>query len=86
MSRLWPEGEPIRMQVDGEGRPVIFYWQGRRHRLARIHQRWQIDTDWWRAEGRIWRAYFAVTTVTGIFCVIFQDLLLDKWFLAKIYD
>ena len=86
MSRLWPEGEPIQMRVDALGRPVAFQWQARSHPLAQIHQRWQVDTDWWRAEGRISRTYFAATTVTGVFCVIFQDLLSTQWFLAKIYD
>ena len=86
MSRLWPAGEAIAVTVDGQGRPVAFRWQGRQHRLVQVQQRWQVDTDWWSAGGRSWRAYFAVTTATGIFCVIFQDLSSQAWYLAKVYD
>lgn len=86
MSRLWPEGEPITVQTDAAGRPLRFSWQQRVHPLLKIQQRWQVDTDWWSEEGRIWRSYLAVTTTTGLLCVIYQDLLTDDWFLSKIYD
>jgi hypothetical protein len=45
-----------------------------------------VNVDWWRAEGRIWRAYLAVTTTDGLLCVIYQDLEKQTWFLAKVYD
>ena len=86
MTRLWPTGEPILMRLDEQGRPIRFTWQGQAHRLVQIHQQWQVDTDWWRAEGRIWRCYWAVTTITGLFCVVYQDIQSECWYLAKIYD
>jgi hypothetical protein len=86
MSRLWPDGEPISMQTDAQGNPVRFTWRGSVHKLAQVQQRWQVDTDWWRPEGRIWRAYLAVTTTDGLFCVIYQDLEKQSWFLSKVYD
>ena len=86
MSRLWPEGEPITMQTDTQGRPVRFVWRGRTHRLARVQQRWEVDVDWWRTDGRVQRAYLAITTVDGLFCVIYQDLVTQVWRLAKMYD
>lgn len=85
MSRLWPEGEQIDVQGSGET-PAYFTWRGRTHRLVQVHQRWQVDTDWWRPEGRVWRSYLAVTTTSGLLCVIYQDLERRAWFLAKVYD
>jgi len=86
MSRLWPEGEPIVVQVDEQGRPLRFVWRTRLHQLVQVQQHWQVDTDWWSDDGRVWREYLAVTTTTGLLCVIYQDLLTESWFLAKIYD
>jgi hypothetical protein len=86
MSRLWPEGEPIAMQTNAQAQPVRFTWRERTYRLARVQQRWEVDVDWWRTEGRVWRAYLAVTTTDGLLCVIYQDLEKQSWFLAKLYD
>ena len=86
MTRLWPNGEPIAVQTDAQGRPVRFTWGQQTHKLARVHQRWQVDVDWWSSEGRAQRLYLAVTTTGGLFCVIFQDLADQRWYLAKVYD
>lgn len=86
MSRLWPEGAPIGVRVDGQGRPTAFVWQGRTHQVAQLRQQWLVDTDWWSEAGRIWRAYAVVTTDTGMLCVVYQDLISEAWFLAKVYD
>ena len=55
-------------------------------RLQQIQQRWQVDSDWWSEEGRIWRDYFAAITTSGLFCVLYFDLLEQGWYMAKIYD
>ena len=86
MTRLWPDGTEIAVVVDGQGQPTLFDWQGRRYRLQRIQQRWQIDSDWWRETGRVWRTYLAVTTENGLFCVIYYDMLAQTWYLEKLYD
>jgi hypothetical protein len=86
MSRLWPEGTPIGVRVDGQGRPTAFVWQGRTHQVAHLRQQWLVDTDWWSEAGRIWRAYAVMTTDTGLLCVVYQDLISEAWFLAKVYD
>ena len=86
MTRFWPEGDPIDMVLDGQGSPLRFTWQGRSHRLQQVQQRWQIDTDWWSEEGRIWRDYLAVTTADGLLCVIYYDFLQEGWYVGKVYD
>jgi hypothetical protein len=86
MSRLWPDGEPIAIHTDAQGRPAGFTWQGQPHRLAQIHQRWQVDVDWWSTEGRAAREYLAATTLAGLFCVIYQELESGQWRLAAVYD
>ena len=86
MSRLWPEGEPISVLLNNDALPVRFTWQGRSHRIAQVQQRWRVDADWWRPEGRVQRAYLAVITTSGLLCVIYQDLATGAWFLGKVYD
>ncbi|MCB0074137.1 MAG: hypothetical protein KDE20_21880 [Caldilineaceae bacterium] len=86
MTRLWPQGQPIDVATDSHGRPVRFDWQGRSHRLKQVQQRWQVDTDWWSEEGRVWRDYQAVITTDGLLCVLYLDLLEQRWYLAKLYD
>jgi N12 class adenine-specific DNA methylase len=86
MSRLWAEGKPIVMETDAQARPVRFLWQAQPHQLAQIHQRWQVDVDWWREEGHAAREYLAVTTLEGLFCVIYRDLGSGQWYMAKVYD
>lgn len=74
------------MAVNAGAQPVRFMWQGRSHRIAQVQQRWRVDADWWRAEGRVQRIYLAVTTTSGLLCVLYQDLESQAWFLAKVYD
>ena len=70
----------------GVGRVVRFRWPGRVYQVERLQQEWVVDTDWWEEGGRVWRAYLAVTTVQGVLCVIYQDLLGEGWYLSKVYD
>ncbi len=86
MTRLWPDGQPINVATDSQGRPVRFVWQERTHRLRHMQQRWQVDTDWWDEKGHIRRDYLAVITTDGLLCVLYLDLLTQNWYLAKLYD
>lgn len=86
MSRLWTEGEPIAVLVNADAQPVRFTWQRRSHRIVQVQQRWRVDADWWRTEGRAQRVYHVVTTSSGLLCVIYEDLRSGEWFLAKVYD
>ena len=86
MTRLWTTGQPIRVQRDADGKLLNFTWQGRTHPIHQIRQQWQVDTDWWSEEGRVFREYFAVTTTDGLLCVLYLDFLDEQWYLAKCYD
>lgn len=86
MTRLWPAGQRIDVTVSARGQPVRFTWCDRTYKVHRIQQRWQVDSDWWSEEGRVWRDYLALLTTEGLLCVIYYDLLDQEWRLSKIYD
>lgn len=92
MTRLWPVGLPISVIDDGakdEGirngrRPTRFTWRGQTHQVAEITRAWRVDIDWW--QDRVWRAYFKLSTDTGLLVIIYQDLLSGEWYLQRLYD
>jgi hypothetical protein len=91
MTRLWAEGEPVEVW-GGEETPAGFAWQGGRHGITGIRNRWRIHTRWWlptpeEGNGRtIWREYVKVTTDSGLLCVLYHDLSNGSWFLSRVYD
>jgi hypothetical protein len=86
VTRLWLHGQPIEVETDGDGQPVRFTWRAKKHNLETIQQRWEVDTDWWSEEGRVYRQYFAAITSGGLFCVLYCDRMDQSWHLEKIYD
>ena len=64
MSRFWPDGLPITVTCDALTAPTAFAWQGHRHAVATILERWRVDESWWRR--RVWREYFTLTTHSGL--------------------
>ena len=84
MTRLWPEGLPLTVQANGAGQPQTFTWQGKRHPIDTITRDWRLDLEWWRQ--RVWRAYFKVSTTTGLVVVLYQDLATGAWCLQRLYD
>ena len=88
MTRLWPAGQPIvvetRNDSGSEQVPSQFTWQGRSHLVTEITKIWRVDMDWWRV--RIWRAYFKISTDTGLLVVVYRDLMSEEWFLQRLYD
>lgn len=92
MTRLWPNGQPITAISSKQSRsdpvpgeePVRFTWQGRTHQVVEVTKAWRVDIDWWR--GRIWRAYFKLSTDTGLLVILYQDLLNGEWYLQRLYD
>ena len=88
MTRLWSAGYPIVVETrtdSGSGQiPSQFTWQGQPHVVTEISKIWRVDVDWWRV--RIWRAYFKISTDTGLLVVVYQDLISEEWFLQRLYD
>lgn len=86
MTRLWRHGVPLTVVVNEQARPLRLVWEDHAHVITRIIQQWEVDTDWWEATGRIWRAYYAAITEDGLLCVFYMDLLSGAWYLNKLYD
>ena len=93
MTRLWPEGEAVRIWTREKspigaptGAPLGFVWCGKSHRILEVCNRWRVHTYWWEPDQTVWREYLKVTTDTGLLCLIYRDLLSGGWFLARIYD
>lgn len=91
MTRLFVDGLPLQVQTNTREQPAIFKVNDHRFVVERIVQHWEVDTDWWTAEGRVWRRHWALTTCdngdeAGMFCVISYDVLSDEWRLDRIYD
>lgn len=78
MTRIFETNNTIQMEFDSEGRPVRFHWHRRLHRFLKVVQTWSVDTDWWTAEGRVHRDYFAVITMEDLFCVLYHDHLTES--------
>jgi hypothetical protein len=83
MTRLWAIGTEITTQ-DADTGPYGFTWTGRMYKTARVCNAWRAHTGWWQQE--VWRDYFKLQTEDGLLCTVYHDLLLDRWYLARIYD
>jgi len=84
MTRLWQQGQEIKVITDSEGVPISFQWNGRVHHILLISKHWRVHDGWWRRE--VWRHYFKLVTDSGLLCVIYHDLLKGSWYLQRIYD
>jgi hypothetical protein len=86
MTRLWGEGTPVEVVAGGDGEPVQFVWQGRLHRVLRVVQASEVETDWWEPAGPVARAYYAVITDSELLCVLYRELAGQGWRVSKLYD
>lgn len=84
MTRLWPEGIPIRVVTGLAAGPEQFVWQGQSHPVAAIAKQWRVQVDWWR-DG-VHRDYFKLTTTTDLLVIVYHDLTSDRWYLQRLYD
>jgi hypothetical protein len=86
MTHLWID-EPIIVTVDDDGVPTQFIWQGKRHKVAKILKPpWELEIDWWRAEGGIHRLSLLVFTDRGMVCVIYLNQENGEWRFRRRYD
>ncbi len=84
MTYLWPQGDPIRVEVDELWQPLRFVWRRQVHPVSAVANRWRVDEDWWR--GRVWREYFKLITTTGLLVIVFRDLVSGEWYVQRLYD
>ena len=84
MTRLYRPAQPIEATIGDEGEPLAFEWRGQVHRVLHLSNRWRIHLEWWRVE--LWREYFQVEVQGRLTCVIYRDLLTERWYLERIYD
>lgn len=84
MTRLWPDGQAIDVEQDAQGTLVAFTWAQQRHRVAQLAQQWRVDVGWWRQ--RAWRAYYKLSTDSGLLVVIYHELPDGGWYLQRLYD
>lgn len=84
MTRLWRTGDPILAHTDATGDLLAFTWQGQRHTVDAVANRWRVDLDWW--DQRLWREYFKLATDTGLLVILYHDLSTDTWCVQRLYD
>ena len=84
MTRLWTEGVLVEVLCDGQGLPRKLTWEGQQHTVTAITRQWRVDSDWWR--NRVWRAYYKLSTDSGLLLVIFEDLTTGEWYVQRLYD
>ena len=84
MTHFWPEGQPIVVEADTLWTPLHLTWDGERHPVQVILDRWRVDEDWWR--GRVWREYFRLITRTGLLVEVFLDLTTGDWYVQRAFD
>jgi len=84
VTRLWPDGDAIAVNLDGRGLPDCLTWRGQDHGIQKVANRWLVDEEWWKK--RIWREYFKVITYSGLLMLVYHDLLTGQWYLQRLYD
>lgn len=84
MSPFWDMPLAIGVVADPLGTPLVLIWQGRRHRVVALIERWRVDEGWWR--GRAWREYLTLRTHTGLLLTIYHELPRGGWYLQRLYD
>lgn len=86
MTRLWPRGAPIEVEIAQDGRPARFFWRDGWHVIDRVADDVRLRSTWWQRDAMADRAYYLVTTADGLFCWLYFDLSAEQWRLARLYD
>jgi len=84
MTRLYRPPQSIEATTGDRDEPLAFEWKGQVHRVIQLSNHWRTHLEWWRME--IWRDYFQVEVQGRFTCVVYRDLLTNKWYLERIYD
>lgn len=80
-SRLRPLDvpRPVRVDADGEGRPMALHVERGQRQVVAIRETWRIDDEWWRRP--ISRLYFAAVLENGRPVTLYRDLASGGWHL-----
>ena len=76
--------EKIEIETDAKGDPVSLNYNGRRHSVLAVHERWRLEDGWWGDEEK--RCYYRVQTSCGSVYDIYHELVTDCWYLDRVYD
>lgn len=81
------------------GAPLAVRWRGRRRRVARVEESWEVATGWWRDDSGDTaappgaalgmppcRRYYRLATREGLRCVVYRDLPAGRWYLVEVLD
>ena len=84
MTRLLVPAERVDLDADDDGIPLSFQWDGRKHTVVEVAERWRVDTEWWRVRQR--REHFVIVTNTQLVLMIYCDLIRREWYVQRIFD
>jgi len=70
---------PLRVEVDGAGRPAALYLPSGCFGVEAVLERWRIDDEWWR-ERPVSRLYYRLALADGRTCVVYRNLENSRWF------
>jgi hypothetical protein len=82
LTRLLEAHPTISMELDADGRPVAFAWNGRRERIE-VCNRWRVEEAWWRRP--ILRDYYKVVG-SRLLALVYRDGVDGTWHLERLYD
>ena len=69
---------PLRVEADGQGRPIAVYLSGRRYGVEAVLEVWRIDDEWWR-ERPVSRVYFGLALEDGRTVTVYRDIVTGRW-------
>ncbi len=86
MSLFWPNGYPIVMRTDGQGRPNLFIWDWYTgtQEIWLISDRWSFNDPWGEKPQK--RTYYIIATERGTIAILFVDILTNEWYVQWTYD
>lgn len=82
MTQLFNPALEVGVRLGPDGGPRVLH--GRLSGTLEPVGRWIAEVDWWRQP--VAREYWKVIVDESLLCEVFHDLLLDAWFLERIYD
>jgi hypothetical protein len=82
MTRLLREHPAIEVELDSDGEPVAFRWNGRREAVE-VCNHWRVEDGWWNRP--IARDYFKVAGLHWL-ALLYQDRIDGTWHLERLYD